>query len=94
MLISSLCFASMSAMAKDLSEKFSSVQLVFFRSAVGLPFLFTSLWLKPAIQKGGKLYFIIFADLKFYLFQVSEKADLCVQHNPYLLELVELFFEE
>ena len=34
MLISSLCFASMSAMAKDLSEKFSSVQLVFFRSAV------------------------------------------------------------
>jgi drug/metabolite transporter (DMT)-like permease len=59
MLISSLCFASMSAMAKDLSEKFSSVQLVFFRSAVGLPFLFTSLWLKPAVQKGGKLYFII-----------------------------------
>lgn len=59
MLISSLCFASMSAMAKDLSEKFSSVQLVFFRSAVGLPFLFASLWLKPAVQKGGKLYFII-----------------------------------
>ena len=49
----------MSAMAKDLSEKFSSVQLVFFRSAVGLPFLFTSLWLKPAIQKGGKLYYFI-----------------------------------
>jgi drug/metabolite transporter (DMT)-like permease len=59
MLISSLCFASMSAMAKDLSEKFPSVQLVFFRSAVGLPFLFISLWLKPAVQKGGKLYFII-----------------------------------
>jgi drug/metabolite transporter (DMT)-like permease len=59
MLISSLCFALMSAMAKEMSGRFPSVQLVFFRSAVGLPFLFTSLWLKPAIQTGGKLYFII-----------------------------------
>ncbi len=59
MLISSLCFALMSAMAKEMSGRFPSVQLVFFRSAVGLPFLFTSLWLKPAVQTGGKLYFII-----------------------------------
>ncbi len=59
MIISSLCFALMAAMAKEMSHKFSSVQLVFFRSVVGLPFLFTSLLLKPAVQIGGKLYFIV-----------------------------------
>ena len=63
MLISSLCFAIMSAMAKEMSVRFPSVQLVFFRSAVGLPFLLTSLWLKPAIQTGGKLYFILLRGL-------------------------------
>ena len=63
MLLSSLCFALMSAMAKDMSDRFGSVQLVFFRSAVGLPFLFISLYLKPAIQTGGKLYFIILRGL-------------------------------
>ncbi|MEY3956299.1 MAG: hypothetical protein RLZ73_753, partial [Bacteroidota bacterium] len=39
MLLSSLCFAIMSAIAKEMSLTFSSIQLVFFRSAVGLPFL-------------------------------------------------------
>jgi drug/metabolite transporter (DMT)-like permease len=63
MLLSSFCFAIMSAMAKEMSVRFPSVQLVFFRSVVGLPFLFTSLWLKPAIQVGGKLYFIILRGL-------------------------------
>lgn len=63
MIISSLCFALMAAMAKELSHKFSSVQLVFFRSIVGLPILLTSLIVKPAIQKGGKLYFILLRGL-------------------------------
>lgn len=63
MLISSLCFALMSAMAKSMSTRFGSVELVFFRSAVGLPFLLTSLYQKPAVQKGGKLYFIILRGL-------------------------------
>ncbi len=63
MLISSLCFALMSAMAKSMSSRFGSVELVFFRSAVGLPFLLTSLYQKPAVQKGGKLYFIILRGL-------------------------------
>jgi drug/metabolite transporter (DMT)-like permease len=63
MLISSLCFALMSAIAKSMSERFGSVELVFFRSAVGLPFLLTSLYQKPAVQKGGKLYFIILRGL-------------------------------
>ena len=63
MLISSLCFALMSAIAKSMSERFGSVELVFFRSAVGLPFLLVSLYRRPAIQKGGKLYFIILRGL-------------------------------
>jgi drug/metabolite transporter (DMT)-like permease len=63
MLISSLCFAVMSAIAKSMSTRFGSVELVFFRSAVGLPFLLTSLYRKPAVQTGGKLYFIILRGL-------------------------------
>jgi drug/metabolite transporter (DMT)-like permease len=63
MLISSLCFALMSALAKSMSDRFGSVELVFFRSAVGLPFLLTSLIRRPAVQKGGKLYFIILRGL-------------------------------
>jgi drug/metabolite transporter (DMT)-like permease len=46
-----------------MSHTFSSIQLVFFRSAVGLPFLLTSLYRRPAIQTGGKLYFIILRGL-------------------------------
>jgi len=53
----------MSALAKSMSARFGSVELVFFRSAVGLPFLLTSLYLRPAIQLGGKLYFIILRGL-------------------------------
>jgi len=63
MLLSALCFALMSAIAKSMSTRFGSVELVFFRSAVGLPFLLTSLYLKPAVQAGGKLYFIILRGL-------------------------------
>lgn len=63
MLLSSLCFAVMSAIAKSMSTRFGSVELVFFRSAVGLPFLLTSLYRQPAVQKGGKLYFIILRGL-------------------------------
>ncbi len=63
MLLSSLCFAVMSAIAKEMSQTFNSIQLVFFRSAVGLPFLLTSLYRRPAIQTGGKLYFIIYRGL-------------------------------
>jgi drug/metabolite transporter (DMT)-like permease len=63
MLLSSLCFALMSALAKSMSERFGSVELVFFRSAVGLPFLLISLYRRPGVQKGGKLYFIILRGL-------------------------------
>lgn len=63
MLLSSLCFALMSAVAQIMSRRFPSVELVLFRNAVGLPFLMLSLWQKPAVQKGGKLGFLIFRGL-------------------------------
>lgn len=63
MLLSSLCFAMMSAMAQRMSKFFPSVELVLFRNAVGLPFLILSLWQKPALQTGGKLGFLIFRGL-------------------------------
>ncbi len=61
MLLSSLCFSILSALAKTMNARFPSIELVFFRSAIGLPFLFWSLWKNPPLnQKGGKLLFLIY----------------------------------
>ncbi len=61
MLLSSLCFSILSALAKSMNAKFPSIELVLFRSAVGLPFLFWSLWKSPPVyQQGGKLLFLIY----------------------------------
>jgi len=44
-----------------MNAKFPSIELVFFRSAVGLPFLCWSLWKNPPKeQKGGRLLFLIY----------------------------------
>lgn len=61
MLLSSLCFSLLSALAKHMNTNLPSIQLVFFRSAVGLPFLFWSLWRNPPInQIGGKFFFLLY----------------------------------
>ncbi len=61
MLLSSLCFSILSALAKSMNNRFPSIELVLFRSAVGLPFLFYSLWKNPPKkQVGGKLLFLIY----------------------------------
>lgn len=61
MLLSSLCFALLSALAKQMNARLPSIELVFFRSAVGLPFLFWSLWRNPPQeQKGGKFFFLLY----------------------------------
>ena len=39
MLLSSLCFALMSALAKEMNKVFPSIELVLFRNIMGLPFL-------------------------------------------------------
>lgn len=64
MLLSSFCFASMSALAKYMNQSLPSIELVFFRSAVGLPFLLYSLYQEPPKnQKGGELGFLIYRGL-------------------------------
>lgn len=60
MLLSSLCFALMSALAKDMNKVFPSIELVLFRNMIGLPFLIGSILIKPTIQKGGRLGFLIY----------------------------------
>ncbi|MHA8051266.1 DMT family transporter [Aquirufa sp. ROCK-SH2] len=60
MLLSSLCFALMSALAKEMNKVFPSIELVLFRNMIGLPFLIGSLFLKRPIQKGGRLGFLIY----------------------------------
>ncbi len=60
MLLSSLCFALMSALAKDMNQVFPSIELVLFRNMIGLPFLIGSIFMRPSIQKGGKLGFLIY----------------------------------
>lgn len=61
MLLSSLCFSILSALAKSMNSKFPSIELVLFRSAFGLPFLCWSLWKNPPKnQVGGKLMFLIY----------------------------------
>lgn len=54
MLLSSLCFAVMSAIAKVLAKHLPSVELVFFRNIIGVLFIVGSFWQKPLQQKGGK----------------------------------------
>jgi drug/metabolite transporter (DMT)-like permease len=60
MLLSSLCFALMSALAKDLNQIFPSIELVLFRNIIGLPFLIGSIIMHPTVQKGGRLGFLIY----------------------------------
>jgi drug/metabolite transporter (DMT)-like permease len=54
MLMSSLCFAIMSAIAKVLGKVFPSVELVFFRNIVGLIFIISSIIKRPLQQVGGR----------------------------------------
>ncbi|NBA76566.1 EamA family transporter [Emticicia sp. ODNR4P] len=54
MLMSSLCFAMMSAIAKVLGKVFPSVELVFFRNIVGLVFIISSIIKRPLQQVGGR----------------------------------------
>jgi len=60
MLLSSLCFALMSALAKDMNKVFPSIELVLFRNMIGLPFLIASILMRSTVQKGGRLGFLIY----------------------------------
>ncbi len=54
MLLSSLCFALMSALAKILGRHLPSVELVFFRNIIGVVFIVSSFLKKPLQQTGGR----------------------------------------
>ena len=59
MLIASILFAIMTALAKILSSNISSIQIVFFRNLFGIliiAFLYINLGIS---QKGGKPFFFL-----------------------------------
>jgi len=60
MLLAAFCFSSMGASAKLLKGSFTAGQLVFFRNAVGLIFLGAGLIIKPPVNSGGKIGWLIF----------------------------------
>src|SRR6185436_17206585 len=60
MLLASLGFATMGGAAKILKGSFNAGQLVFYRNLVGVIVLVISFSIRPPINKGGKLYWLIF----------------------------------
>jgi len=60
MLFASLLFAFMGALAKDLSNGMSSVEVVFFRNVFGVFIILYSIYRKPLDQKGGKPFLLLF----------------------------------
>jgi drug/metabolite transporter (DMT)-like permease len=60
MLLASLLFAFMGAVAKELSDSMSSVEVVFFRNVFGVFFILISIYNSPLKQLGGKFWLLIF----------------------------------
>lgn len=60
MLLAALGFSCMGGFAKLLKGNFNAGQLVFFRNAVGLLVLTAGFILRPPINKGGKLPWLVF----------------------------------
>ena len=60
MLLAALGFSIMGGAAKLLKGSFNAGQLVFYRNLVGLTFLIAGLIIKPPVNNGGKLKWLIF----------------------------------
>jgi len=60
MLLAALGFSIMGGAAKLLKGSFNAGQLVFYRNLVGLVFLSTGFIIKPPVNNGGKLKWLIF----------------------------------
>src|SRR5215510_9026536 len=60
MLLAALGFSLMGGSAKLLKGTFNTGQLVFFRNLVGAIGLAAALIVKPPVNKGGKLHWLIF----------------------------------
>ena len=78
MLLASLLFAFMGAMAKELSDSMSSVEVVFFRNVFGVFFILISIYKSPLKQLGGKFWLLIFRGvagfvaLLFFFYNISQ----------------------
>ena len=77
MLLASLLFAFMGAVAKELSDSMSSVEVVFFRNVFGVFFILISIYNSPLKQLGGKFWLLIFRGvagfvaLLFFFYNIS-----------------------
>ena len=60
MLIASFLFALMGVAAKELSDKLSTIEIVFFRNVFGVFFILFSIYKSPLNQLGGKFCLLIF----------------------------------
>src|SRR5512138_60512 len=60
MLLASLGFATMGGAAKILKGSFNAGQLVFYRNLVGVLVLIVSFSLRPPVNRGGQLHWLIF----------------------------------
>lgn len=78
MLFASFLFALMGAVAKELSDSMSSVEVVFFRNVFGVFLILISIYNSPLKQKGGKFWLLIFRGvagfvaLLFFFYNISE----------------------
>ena len=77
MLLASLLFAFMGAVAKELSDSMSSVEVVFFRNVFGVLFILISIYNSPLKQVGGRFWLLIFRGvagfiaLLFFFYNIS-----------------------
>ena len=78
MLFASFLFALMGAVAKELSDSMSSVEVVFFRNVFGVFFILISIYNSPLKQIGGKFWLLVFRGvagfvaLLFFFYNISE----------------------
>lgn len=78
MLLASLLFAFMGAVAKELSDSMSSVEVVFFRNVFGVFFILISIYKSPLKQLGGKFWLLTFRGvagfvaLLFFFYNISQ----------------------
>jgi drug/metabolite transporter (DMT)-like permease len=78
MIIASLLFAFMGAMAKELSDSMSSVEVVFFRNVFGVLLILISIYNSPLKQVGGKFWLLVFRGtagfiaLLFFFYNISQ----------------------
>lgn len=60
MLISAVCLALMSSFAKVLATHLPTIEIVFFRNAIGIALISATFFKAPLKQTGGKPFLLFF----------------------------------